>query len=89
MFEKVVLHRSAEGPAISIGDIAEALLFHQNLPLVLDYSSFSSLIDKVCSSGSGVKTTVYVFTFWRGASGARAQGARESAWPLRLGKDPP
>ncbi len=51
MFEKIVLHRSAEGPAITMGEIAEALLFYQNVHLVLDYSSLSSLIDNIGMTG--------------------------------------
>lgn len=47
MFEKVVIHRSVEGPAVSIGDIAEALLFYQSVHLVLDYASLSGLIDAI------------------------------------------
>jgi hypothetical protein len=31
MFERVVLSKSLVGPAITVGEIAEALLFYQNI----------------------------------------------------------
>jgi hypothetical protein len=45
MFERVVLKRSFDGPAISIGEIAEALLFYQSVHIVLDHSSLFGLIE--------------------------------------------
>lgn len=47
MFEKIVLRRSDEGPALSAGELAEALLFYQNVHLVLDYGSLSGLINQI------------------------------------------
>lgn len=47
MFERVVLRRSLDGPAITAGEIAEALLFYQNIHLVLDYSSLVGLIKTI------------------------------------------
>tara|TARA_A100000171_G_C2134621_1_gene149272 strand:+ start:2254 stop:3453 length:1200 start_codon:yes stop_codon:yes gene_type:complete len=47
MFERVVLRRSLDGPAITVGEIAEALLFYQNIHLVLDYSSLVGLIKTI------------------------------------------
>lgn len=47
MFEKIVLRRSDTGPALSIGELAEALLFYQNVHLVLDYGSLNNLISKI------------------------------------------
>lgn len=44
MFEKIVLRRSEAGPALSIGELAEALLFYQNVHLVLDHGSLNGLI---------------------------------------------
>jgi len=44
MFEKVILRRSEEGGAISAGQIAEALLFYQNVHLVIDLGSFGNLV---------------------------------------------
>jgi len=44
MFEKIVLRRSETGAAISAGQIAEALLFYQNVHLVIDSGSFGQLI---------------------------------------------
>ncbi len=43
MFESIVLRRSIDGPAITAGELAEALLFYQNVHIVLDYSSLISL----------------------------------------------
>ncbi|MDR9839819.1 hypothetical protein [Herbaspirillum huttiense] len=51
MFEKIVLRRSSNGPAISIGDVAEALLFYQNVHLVLDYGSLNSLLNAIHMDG--------------------------------------
>lgn len=39
MFEKFVLRKSPDGPALTAGDLAEALLFYQNVHVVLDYGS--------------------------------------------------
>ena len=44
MFEKIVLRRSESGAAISAGQIAEALLFYQNVHLVIDMGSFGQLV---------------------------------------------
>jgi hypothetical protein len=53
MFERVVLRRSLDGPAITVGEIAEALLFYQNVHIVLDYSSLVGLIKNI-----GMRTTL-------------------------------
>ena len=47
MFEKIVLKRSIDGPPISLGELAEALLFYQNVHLVLDHSTLSHLIESI------------------------------------------
>ncbi|MDX8128208.1 hypothetical protein QLH52_13005 [Methylomonas sp. OY6] len=47
MFERVVLKRSLDGPGISIGEIAEALLFYQSVHVVLDHSSLFGLIKNI------------------------------------------
>lgn len=47
MFERIILRRSLDGPAITVGEIAEALLFYQNIHLVLDYSSLVGLIQTI------------------------------------------
>lgn len=47
MFEKIVLRRSENGPALSIGELAEALLFYQNVHIVLDHGSFNGLVSKI------------------------------------------
>lgn len=44
MFERVVLRRSLDGPAITAGEIAEALLFYQNTHIILDRSSLIGLV---------------------------------------------
>lgn len=44
MFEKIVLRRSEHGPALTVGDVAEALLFYQNVHIVLDYSTLVGFI---------------------------------------------
>jgi hypothetical protein len=44
MFEKIVLRRSDTGLPLTLGEIAEALLFYQNVHLVLDPSSLGALI---------------------------------------------
>lgn len=47
MFEKIVLRRSETGSAISAGQLAEALLFYQNVHLIIDAGSFSQLIRQI------------------------------------------
>lgn len=44
MFEKIILRRSETGTAITAGQLAEALLFYQNVHLVLDMGSFGGLV---------------------------------------------
>lgn len=47
MFEKIVLRRSEHGPALTIGEVAEALLFYQNVHLVLDYGTLNGFIERI------------------------------------------
>lgn len=47
MFEKIILRRSAKGPALSAGDVAESLLYYQNIHLVLDHNSLSNLVSQI------------------------------------------
>lgn len=47
MFEKIILRRSDKGPALTAGELAEALLFYQNVHLVLDFGSLSGLITQI------------------------------------------
>lgn len=47
MFEKIILRRSDKGPALSIGELCEALLFYQNVHIVLDSGSLSHLVSKI------------------------------------------
>lgn len=51
MFEKIVLKRSIDGPAISLGELAEALLFYQRVHLVLDHSTLGHLIEHIRMEG--------------------------------------
>jgi len=51
MFEKIVLRRSTNGPAISIGELAEAILFYQNVHLILDHGSLCELVEKIRMEG--------------------------------------
>lgn len=57
MFERVVLRRSLDGPAITAGEIAEALLFYQNVHIVLDYSSLLGLVQSI-----GMRTLLTVLS---------------------------
>lgn len=47
MFEKIVLRRAENGTPISAGQIAEALLFYQNVHLVIDRPSLGHLVRQV------------------------------------------
>lgn len=47
MFEKIVLRKSETGAAISAGQLAEALLFYQNVHVLLDMGSFGQLIRQI------------------------------------------
>lgn len=44
MFEKIVVRRSSDGPALTIGELAEAMLFYQNVHVVLDYGSLNGFL---------------------------------------------
>lgn len=44
MFEKIVLRRSETGVTLTLGEVAEALLFYQKVHLVLDPASLRALI---------------------------------------------
>lgn len=57
MFEKIVLRRSDKGPALTAGELAEALLFYQNVHLILDHGSLSGLINQI-----GMPTLVSLLT---------------------------
>ncbi|GEM_PF-1605211 len=47
MFEKVILKKSVDGNVITSGEIAEALLFYQNVCLVFEYGSLISLVKSI------------------------------------------
>jgi hypothetical protein len=47
VFEKIVLRRSESGPPLSVGEVAEALLFYQNVHLVLDYGTLNGFIERI------------------------------------------
>lgn len=47
MFEKIVLRKSEKGPALSAGELAEALLFYQNVHIILDFPSLNLLVEQI------------------------------------------
>lgn len=47
MFEQVILRRAENGPAITAGDFAEALLFYSRVHIILDGSSLIGLITTI------------------------------------------
>ncbi|MCC4834765.1 hypothetical protein LMH66_19155 [Shewanella sp. 10N.7] len=47
MFEKVILRRSENGAALTAGELAEALLFYQNVHIILDFGSLTGLIHQI------------------------------------------
>lgn len=47
MFDKTVLRRSAGGAPVSVGEIAEALLYYQNVHLILDRPTLSRLLTQI------------------------------------------
>lgn len=47
MFEKIVLRRSEAGPSLTAGELAEALLYYQNVHIIFDYSSLTTLISQI------------------------------------------
>jgi hypothetical protein len=47
MFEKITLRRAEDGPPYSLGDIAEALLYYQNVHLILDGETLSGLLRQI------------------------------------------
>lgn len=55
MFEKIVLRRSERGEAITAGQLAEALLFYQNVHLIIDMGSFGQLVRQL---GAGTLLSV-------------------------------
>lgn len=55
MFEKIVLRRSEGGEAITAGQLAEALLFYQNVHLIIDMASFGQLVRQL---GAGTLMSV-------------------------------
>lgn len=44
MFERVVLRRASQGSALTVGELANALLFYQNVHLIIDRGTLDSLI---------------------------------------------
>ncbi|EUM28828.1 hypothetical protein [Enterobacter sp. BIDMC 26] len=47
MFDSIVLNRSIDGPTLTIGEIAEALIFYQNVHIVIDTSTLLGLIREI------------------------------------------
>jgi len=44
MFDSIVLNRSIDRPSLTVGEIAEALVFYQNVHIVMDISTLLELI---------------------------------------------
>lgn len=51
MFEHVVLRRSADGVPITLGQLAEAMLYYQKVHVILDRETVLSLIAKIGMNG--------------------------------------
>jgi hypothetical protein len=51
MFEKIVLRRSQSGSVLTLGEIAEAMLFYQNVHIIIDYGALHALIDTIGMRG--------------------------------------
>ena len=47
MFEKMVLRRADDAESVTPGQIAEAMLFYQNVHLILDRGTFSTLLNSI------------------------------------------
>lgn len=47
MFEKIVLRRATGGEPVSAGQLAEALLYYQNVHIVIDHGSFHLLVKQI------------------------------------------
>ena len=47
MFEKIILKSSDSGQPISLGELAEALLFYQNVHIILEYSSLTQIVSVI------------------------------------------
>lgn len=47
MFDKIILSRSVSGPPLTAGELAEALLFYQNVHVVFNISNLASLISSI------------------------------------------
>jgi hypothetical protein len=77
VFEKTVLRRAQAGNGLSVGEIAEALLFYQKVHLVLDFLSMGPLIKTLGADHlislieRGRVTAVYVEDMLMANNGAR------------------
>lgn len=47
MFDHIVLNRSINGPSLTVGEIAEAILFYQSVHIIMDRSTLAGLIHKI------------------------------------------
>lgn len=47
MFEKIVLRRSIHGPALTAGELAEGLLYYQNVHIIVDYGTLAGLASQL------------------------------------------
>jgi len=50
MFEHIVIRRSAEGDAVTVGQIAEAMFYYQKVQLFLDFGTVIELIRQIGST---------------------------------------
>lgn len=47
MFEKIVVRTSTDGTSLTLGELAEALLFYQNVHIILDHGSLNGFLLKL------------------------------------------
>lgn len=47
MFEKTVLRKSSNGHPISAGELAQALLFYQNVHVIMDHGTLKTLVQQI------------------------------------------
>jgi hypothetical protein len=51
MFEKTILRRSESGGALTLGEIAEAMLFYRRVHVIVDYGLLSQILDLIGMEG--------------------------------------
>ena len=50
MFEKIVLRSTPDKPGLTIGTIAEAMLYYEHVHIILDWGTVSALLNAVSAS---------------------------------------